>query len=344
MMQTSKQALLWKTLKEKKVQCLACCQFCLIEHGERGFCGVRQNNQGELFTLVGDNVAAMNVDPVEKKPLFHFMPGSMTLSLGTMGCNFSCSFCQNYTLSQPPKEHQFREGQPVTPEQLVSTAREYRAGSISYTYSEPTIFIELVLETARLAKEKKLKNIIVSNGFQSPDCLKEMEGLIDAANIDLKAYTESFYRDQCKARLKPVLDNLVKIREMGWWLEVTTLIIPGLNDSPGELKDIAGFIKNNLGAHTPWHISRFHPTFNLTDRQSTPVETIEQAWHTGKEAGLEYVYTGNIPGHDGENTYCPGCGETVVSRLGFQLRNVNIDKGACAGCGREIAGYKMSRA
>ncbi|WP_291323527.1 AmmeMemoRadiSam system radical SAM enzyme [Desulfonatronospira sp.] len=341
-MQSPKPAVLWKPLKENQIQCQACSQFCLIEQGERGICGVRRNTQGQLFTLVGDNVAALNVDPVEKKPLFHFMPGSTTLSLGTMGCNFSCSFCQNYTLSQPPKEHQFREGQPITPEQLVNTAREYRAGSISYTYSEPTVFIELVLETARRAKDRKLKNIIVSNGFQSPDCLKEMNGVIDAANIDLKAFTETFYRDQCRARLKPVLDNLVKIREMGWWLEVTTLVIPGLNDSIREIESIAGFIGKNLGAHTPWHISRFHPTFNLTDRQATPVETIEMAWQAGKKAGLEYVYTGNIPGHDGENTCCPGCGEVVVSRLGFQLRGVRLDKGACAACGRAIAGYRMS--
>jgi len=334
-------AVLWRPQKDDTVQCMACSHFCLIDPGERGICGVRENREGELFTLVGDNVAALNVDPVEKKPLYHFMPGSLSLSLGTMGCNLSCSFCQNYTLSQPPKEHQFREGQHISTEQLIQTAREYRAESISYTYSEPTVFIELVLRTAQKAHENGMKNIIVSNGFQSPDCLKAMEGLIDAANIDLKAFTASFYRDYCRARLKPVLNNLVKIREMGWWLEVTTLIIPGLNDSKKELEKIAGFIAGRLGVDTPWHISRFHPTFRLTDRKSTPVKTLEEAYQTGKEAGLEYVYTGNVPGHNGENTFCPKCHEKVISRMGFQLREVHLKKGSCTHCGTRIAGVGM---
>ncbi len=334
---------LWKPQKGSTVQCLVCNHFCLIEPGDLGICGVRENRDGELFSLVGDNIAALNVDPIEKKPLFHFLPGSLTLSLGTMGCNFSCSFCQNYTLSQPPKQRQFQEGQHITPDQLLEIAREHRASSISYTYSEPTIFVELVLETARKAKEQGLKNTLVSNGFQSPHTLNELEGLIDAANIDLKAFTEDFYQNHSKARLKPVLDNLVKIRKMGWWLEVTTLIIPGLNDSRQELESIADFIVHNLGAHTPWHLSRFHPTFKLTDRSSTPVETIEKACQIGKEAGLDYVYTGNLPGHDGEHTYCPGCRQKVISRWGFQIRDVKLKKGACPDCQTQIAGVGMDK-
>ncbi|WP_028575600.1 AmmeMemoRadiSam system radical SAM enzyme [Desulfonatronovibrio hydrogenovorans] len=332
------QAILWRKQKEHKVQCMACSHFCLIEPGEKGLCGVRQNMEGILHSLVRDKLAALNLDPIEKKPLFHFLPGTLTLSLGTMGCNLSCTFCQNYSLSQPPKENQELEGESISPEKIVEMALEYKAASISYTYSEPTIFIELVMDTARLAHKKGLKNIIVSNGYQSPDCLQEMDGFIDAANIDLKAFTDSFYKNYCGARLKPVQNNLVTIKKMGWWLEVTTLIIPGLNDSPDELTRLADFLCHDLGPDTPWHISRFHPTFKMTDRPSTPVETLEMACAIGKKAGLEHVYTGNVPGHRSESTFCPDCQKEVITRMGFQIKKIELENRACPDCKRWIPG------
>ena len=317
---------------------MACSHFCLIESGERGLCGVRENKGGAMHTLVRDKVVALNVDPVEKKPLFHFLPGTLTLSLGTMGCNLSCSFCQNYTLSQPPRNYMPIEGETVSPERIIRMAGDYYASSISYTYSEPTVFIELVMDTAVPAREKGLKNIIVSNGFQSQQCLREMNGYIDAANIDLKAFSNQFYRDYCGAKLQPVLDNLMAIKEMNWWLEVTTLIIPGLNDSNKEIENMARFIFRQLGPDTPWHLSRFHPTFKMTGIQSTPVETLERAWEAGKEAGLKFVYTGNVPGHEKENTFCPACGKQIINRLGFDIKGSHVNDMSCSFCGVKIPG------
>lgn len=331
-------AILWKEQKAGKVQCLACSHFCLIEPGDRGICGVRENRDQEMRSLVRNKIAALNLDPIEKKPLFHFLPGTQSLSLGTMGCNMSCSFCQNHSLSQSPRHYRPIEGESFTPEKIISIAGEYQAASISYTYTEPTVFIELVMDIAGPALEKGLKNVIVSNGFQSPDCLREMNGYIHAANIDLKAFSEKFYKDYCGAKLRPVLDNLVRIREMGWWLEITTLIIPGLNDSMDELKKTAGFISRELGPDTPWHISRFHPTFRMTDIHSTPVTTLEKALDTGREQGLKFVYTGNVPGHEAENTFCPGCGKKVVDRMGFYVKHSKVNNMSCALCGEKIAG------
>lgn len=331
-------AILWRPQKNSQIQCLACSHFCLIDPGEGGLCGVRENRDGKMHSLVRNKVAALNVDPIEKKPLFHFLPGTLTLSLGTMGCNLSCSFCQNYSLSQTPRQKKAIEGEDITAEQIIRLAGEYFAASISYTYSEPTVFIELVMDTARPAREKGLKNIIVSNGFQSPDCLKEMNGHIDAANIDLKAFTEKFYQEYCGAKLKPVLKNLVKIREMGWWLEVTTLIIPGLNDSSEELNKMAEFIFTELGPDTPWHISRFHPTFKMTNIHSTPVETLEKAWSIGRDQGLKFVYTGNVPGHEAENTFCTACGKQVVTRMGFEIKSSHVNDMFCSFCGEKIPG------
>jgi len=335
-------AILYKNLKKNKVQCQLCSHFCIIAPGERGICGVRENLDGELFTLVRDRVAAANIDPVEKKPLFHFMPGTQTFSIGTMGCNFACSFCQNSTLSQTPKETGEISGETFSGEKIAEAAVQARAGSISYTYSEPTIFTELVLDTAKTAKRNGLKNILVSNGFQSQQCLDVLDGYIDAANIDLKAFTEDFYRDYCGAKLEPVLNTLKKIRDMGWWLEVTTLVITDLNDSEEELQKIAAFIAGDLGTKVPWHISRFHPTYKMTDRPSTPVERLERAYRCGKEAGLEYVYTGNVIGHDGENTYCPSCGELLIKRTGFSSKKAGISRGKCSKCGHEVAGVGLS--
>ncbi|WP_243358302.1 AmmeMemoRadiSam system radical SAM enzyme [Fundidesulfovibrio terrae] len=330
-------ARLWKPLKDTSLQCRLCSHFCVIGAGERGRCGVRVNQGGELFTLVYDRAAAINIDPVEKKPLYHFLPGSRTFSFGTMGCNLGCSFCQNYSLSQPPRLGQPIEGHDVTPEALVRAAVEAKCASISYTYSEPTIFFELMQDTARLAKDRGLANIIVSNGFMSPECLDELAPLVDAANIDLKGFTPKFYEEICQARLDPVKKNLVRMCGLGWWLEVTTLIIPGLNDSPQELAAMAAFIAVELGPDTPWHLSRFHPDFNMQDRPPTPVATLEAAWETGKKAGLRHVYVGNLPGTPHNSTHCPECGKPAIVREGFTVTGGSKD-GKCPSCGKRIVG------
>lgn len=329
-------ARLWKSIENSQdVRCGLCSQYCRIAPGERGFCGVRENVNGELMTHVADMVAAVNMDPVEKKPLYHFHPGTYTMSIGTMGCNISCSFCQNYSLSHPPREGRPIQGRKMTPQDIVSIALENNAHSISYTYSEPTIFFELLLPTAQLAVEKGLKNIIVSNGYQSPECLEEMGPWIHAANIDLKSFRDAFYKEQCQARLKPVLNTLKHVRKLGWWLEVTTLLIPDLNDSYDEMAEMALFIKEELSPQTPWHLSRFHPAYKLMDRSVTPVETLERAWQIGRDAGLEYVYVGNVPGHDGNHTICPHCSRTMIKRRGFFVDEMSP---VCKECGKELAG------
>ncbi|WP_031388687.1 AmmeMemoRadiSam system radical SAM enzyme [Desulfonatronum thiodismutans] len=335
------EARLWKPLKDEKVQCRLCAHFCVIAENERGRCGVRVNRRGRLYTLVRDTVAALNLDPVEKKPLYHYFPGTKTLSLGTMGCNLSCSFCQNSSLSQPPRRGEAVRGERVRAQAVVDLALRSKAASISYTYSEPTIFFELVEDVATRARERGLGNIIVSNGFQSRECLESWGPLIDAANIDLKAFSEGFYKDICGARLQPVLDNLKTIRGLGWWLEVTTLLIPGLNDDPGELRAMADFICRELGPQTPWHLSRFHPDYAMLDRPPTPPQSLKKAWEIGKEAGLSHVYVGNITGVAGEATECSGCGTPLLLRQGFHVRNIGMDDGACRACGAPVEGQGM---
>jgi len=331
-------ARLWKPLPDDLIQCRLCSHYCRIAPGERGKCGVRVNEKGALYTLVYDKVAALNIDPVEKKPLYHFLPGTRTLSFATMGCNLSCSFCQNYSLSQPPGKGEPARGQSASPEALADAAVENGCKSVSYTYSEPTIFFELMRDTAGEAIRRGLKNIMVSNGFQSPQCLKELGPLIHAANIDLKAFTPSFYENICGARLKPVMRNLRIMRDLGWWLETTTLLIPGLNDDPEELTRLADFLVKTLGEDAPWHISRFHPDYAMRDRDVTPASSLETAWRIGREAGLRYVYVGNVPGDERNSTLCPDCGATVIERMGFCVGAVRLKDGACAKCGGAIAG------
>ncbi|QLA20064.1 AmmeMemoRadiSam system radical SAM enzyme [Desulfolutivibrio sulfoxidireducens] len=332
------EAALWKPLDQGRVQCRLCSQFCRIDEGGRGKCGVRENRGGTLFTLVYDKVAAANLDPVEKKPLYHFLPGTQTFSFGTVGCNMSCLFCQNASLSQSPKNNMPIEGRKATPDELVRAALASGARSISYTYSEPTIFFELMRDTAVLAKKNGLKNIMVSNGFQSPQCLKELAPLIDAANIDLKAFTNDFYVRICGAKLEPVKKNLARIREMGWWLEVTTLLIPGLNDAEEELRGMAAFLVKELGPDTPWHLSRFHPDFTMLDRPPTPPATLDMARRIGLEAGLRFVYVGNLGPREQNDTPCPSCGAVVVRRAGFACGPVRLRNGACPECGAMVPG------
>lgn len=329
-------AKLWVPLHDNKVQCRLCAHACVIHSGNTGQCGVRKNEEGSLLTATYDTIAAANLDPIEKKPLYHFLPTTTSFSFGTMGCNLSCSFCQNYTLSSPPREGIPVRGQLATPNVLVEEALRSGAKSISYTYSEPTIFYELMVDTARLAIQKGLMNVMVSNGFQSSECLESLDGLIHACNIDLKGFTEDFYKQHCGARLAPVLKNLKHIIRLGWWLEVTTLIIPDANDSDDELHNMAVFIRDELGKDVPWHISRFHPAYQMLDRPPTSIERLERAWEIGRKAGLSFVYIGNAHGHPSEHTYCPSCGNIVVRRTGYRTKPVSIP--TCSGCNTRIPG------
>lgn len=335
-----KEALLYDRLEDEKVQCRLCAHRCVIKHNKRGICGVRENNNGNLQTLVYARTIARHVDPVEKKPLFHFQPRSRTYSIATVGCNFSCLFCQNADIAQMPRELKRIMGEEFLPDQVVLAARQSRCRSISYTYTEPTVFFEYAYETARLAKENGLKNIFVTNGYMTPEALDLIHPYLDAANVDLKAFTKDFYKEQCGAKLEPVLDSLRDLKKMGVWLEITTLVIPTMNDSDSELTEIARFIKG-LGADTPWHVSRFHPTYRLTNVQRTPATTLKRAREIGLQEGLRYVYTGNLPGDQGENTLCHQCGQVLIDRFGFASGHYAIKNGRCPDCGTRVAGIEM---
>ncbi len=333
------EALLYERLDEKKVRCHLCNHRCVIDPGKRGLCRVRENREGVLESLVYGRLIARHVDPVEKKPLFHFLPGTLSYSIATVGCNFRCRFCQNADIAQYPADHRGAiAGSPTAPEEVVAAARATGCRSIAYTYTEPTVFFEFALETCRMARDSGLRNIFVTNGYMSREAVDRIAPVLDAANVDLKAFNDRFYREICGARLAGVLDTLGYLRERGIFLEVTTLLIPGLNDDPGELEKLAGFLVNALGPDTPWHVSRFHPTYRLTDRPPTPVSTLQRAREIGLAAGLRYVYTGNVPGDAGGNTLCPQCGELVIERWGFQVNRIRMEKGRCASCGAGIAG------
>ena len=291
-----REAYLYKKLKDNLVQCLTCHHQCVIQPYKYGLCGVRQNQNGKLMALNDNKIITAHIDPIEKKPLYHFMPGSLTYSIATVGCNFHCLHCQNADISQYPKLHPSNElpGDKITPQEIVAQAQLANCPSIAYTYTEPTIFLELALETMKIAHQQKLKNVWVSNGYMSEQTLNLILPYLDAINIDLKAMTENFYQQICGAKLQPVLDNLIKIRNSQTHLEVTTLIIPTQNDSAIELKRIANFIKNKLGADTPWHVTAFYPTFKMLDVPATPKEKIQQAAEIGRQIGLKFVHAGNI--------------------------------------------------
>jgi pyruvate formate lyase activating enzyme len=330
-------ALFQEPREGKKVQCSLCCHRCLIPPGKRGICAVRENIDGTLYSLVYDKVIAQNIEPIEKKPLFHFLPGSLSYSIATPGCNFRCLHCQNADISQLPRDRGgMIMGSEVTPAAIVEAALKRRCASISYTYTEPTIYFELAYDTARLATEKGLKNVFVSNGYITPEALTVIKPYLHAANIDLKGFSDDFYKRVCGARLQPVLDAIKLYKEHGIWIEITTLVIPGHNDSESELQGIAQFIKS-VGEEIPWHVSRFHPTYKLQDQPATPVETLARAREIGLDAGLRYVYEGNVPGQ-GEDTVCWSCKETVVKRIGFSVHRSNVQDGKCGYCGAVMDG------
>jgi pyruvate formate lyase activating enzyme len=333
------QALLYTPLENDAVRCILCAHRCKIAAGQRGICQVRENRDGRLETLVYGQLVAQNVDPIEKKPIFHMLPGSRAYSIATVGCNFKCRFCQNADIAQLPADHQGAiVGQTVAPEAVVADARDNGCESIAFTYTEPTVFFEFALDVARLAKESGLRNIFVTNGFMTAEALEMLLPFLDAANVDLKSFSDDFYKDICGARLAPVKATLKRMKEGGILVEVTTLLIPGLNDSPEEVTAIARFLVDELGPDTPWHISRFHPTYRMTDRPNTPVETLMRAREIGMAAGLRYVYVGNVPGSGGENTLCPDCGNIVINRFHYRSRTNLIDTNHCAYCQHVIDG------
>jgi pyruvate formate lyase activating enzyme len=334
-----REAYLWEPLTEGQVRCGLCNHRCRIKEGKRGLCGVRENTGGRLESLVYGKVIARNVDPIEKKPLFHVLPGSLSFSIATAGCNFRCRFCQNADISQLPGDRNGRiTGRDISPEAVVADARRTGCATIAYTYTEPTIYFEFAADTAALARRQGLRNVFVTNGYMTPEALERVSPDLDAANVDLKAFSDRFYKEMCAARLAPVLETLRLMKRRGVLVEVTTLIIPGANDDPAELKDLADFLSGDLGPDTPWHISRFHPAYRLTDRPPTPVQTLRKAREIGMAAGLRYVYTGNVPGEEAESTFCHGCGKKLIDRWGFTVNANRMRNGTCPDCGVVIEG------
>ncbi len=331
-------ALLWESAADGCVRCRLCSHYCLIADGEAGFCRVRFNREGKLYSLAADRIASANPDPVEKKPLFHFLPGTLAFSVGTPGCNMTCSFCQNHGLSQGglPAREPLLHSLEGHGRRIVEAALAARARSIAYTYNEPTVAAELMLATAEKALAAGLANILISNAYQSKECMEALRGLIQAANFDLKSFRDDFYQTYCGARLKPALRTIETAVSYGWWVEVTTLLIPGRNDTDAELRDMARFIKENLGAHVPWHISRFHPTFRLLDAPVTPVADLERAHAIGRAEGLLFVYAGNVPGHESESTLCPACNAPFIRRRGYRVEAPA--SGNCPHCGKAVPG------
>ncbi len=332
------EARFYEKRQDMSVICNLCSHHCTIAPGKRGICGVRENQAGTLMSLVYGRLVSENIDPIEKKPLFNFLPGSTSYSISTVGCNFQCAHCQNWEISQYPRLHQGGIiGMDRSPNEVVDEAVLSGARSISYTYVEPTIFYEFAYDCSALARKKTLKNVFVSNGYMTPEVARELAIVIDAINIDIKAFTEKFYHKVCKARLAPVLDTVKLMHELGVWVEVTTLIIPGHNDSPEELRDIARFI-HSVDPAIPWHVTAFYPHYQMIEVPPTPASTLRMARDIGLAQGLKFVYEGNIPGEGGENTFCPSCGAKVISRHGFRILKNNLTDGRCPSCGARVPG------
>lgn len=324
--------------KKSPLRCFLCAHHCLISNNHRGLCQVRENREDTLYTLVYGRLVSENIDPIEKKPIFHLLPGSLSYSISTVGCNFRCQHCQNYGISQYPRQHPGDiPGQLRSPAEVVTAARNNACASISYTYVEPTIFYEFALDTARLAHEQGIKNIFVSNGYTGPEATREIAPFLTANNIDLKAFSDRFYQEVCGAKLRPVLETISLMKELGVWVEITTLVIPGWNDSDQELTEIANFIRA-LDPQMPWHVTAFHPTYKMTDREATPPATLKRAREIGLAAGLKFVYTGNLPGAEGESTYCPNCRETLIERRGFLAKAAGLADNTCRACATIIPG------
>ncbi|MEI8349231.1 MAG: AmmeMemoRadiSam system radical SAM enzyme [Candidatus Omnitrophota bacterium] len=334
----AKEASFYSKEPHQSVRCFLCAHRCSIKNESTGICGVRKNQEGILYALNYGQVVAAHIDPIEKKPLFHFFPGTTSYSLACVGCNFKCSFCQNWQISQTAFSRAVGvDGFGVTPDKIVQEAKLHNCPSISYTYTEPTIYFEFAYDCAKQAKENGLYNVFVTNGYMSKEALVSISPYLDAANVDLKSFRQDFYHTFCKASLQPVLESIALMHSLNIWLEITTLIIPGANDSEDQLRDIARFLCS-IDASIPWHLSAFHPDYKLTDVCSTPAKTLEKAYGIGKDEGLKYVYMGNIYTPRGENTYCPSCKQLLIEREGFLVKQQKIKEGTCPYCGIRIEG------
>jgi pyruvate formate lyase activating enzyme len=320
----------------RKIKCKLCPRECVVGDKERGYCGVRKNRGGTYYTLVHSRVCAAHVDPVEKKPLFHYLPGSLAFSIATAGCNVNCKFCQNWDISQSRPEQ--IPAQYTPPRRVAELARQYSCPTIAYTYSEPVVFAEFLMDAADAGHEAGIRSIVVSNGFMQQDPLKMAYGKMDAIKIDLKSFSESYYRQVVTGQLKPVLDSLVTLRKMGKWFEIVFLVLPTLNDSDAEFRGLAQWVKANLGADVPLHFTQFHPEYLLKNLPITPVPTLERAKAIADAEGLHYVYIGNVPGHPAQNTYCPKCKRMLVERVGFTASEMLIKNGRCPFCQQPIPG------
>ncbi|MFC1500881.1 AmmeMemoRadiSam system radical SAM enzyme [Elusimicrobiota bacterium] len=332
----AEEARYYEKIQKTDVQCLLCPRECFLKDGQTGVCTVRKNIDGKLQSLVYAKVCSLNLDPIEKKPLFHFLPQTTTLSIATAGCNLRCVFCQNWSISQAKPENVV--SQELLPEEVIKIAKEKHSPSISYTYSEPTVFYEYMYDTAFLAKEHGIRNVWVTSGYINPKPLKQLCTVLDAANVDLKGFSKRAYRKVAAAKFEPVLETLKILKENDVWLEVGYLVVPTLNDSQEEIQKLCDWIVENLGDNVPVHFLRFFPRHKLTNLPPTPVKTLETAYSIAKESGINYVYLGNVPGHKYENTYCPNCKKLLVERKGYFIEGFHIKKGKCIYCGHKISG------
>ncbi|AFC99733.1 putative Pyruvate-formate lyase-activating enzyme [Methanocella conradii HZ254] len=330
-----KEAILWTPLEHGKAKCSVCSYRCVIPPGGVGHCRTRKNVDGRVFSMIYGTVTSEASDPIEKKPLYHFYPGSYSYSVGSVGCNFRCQHCQNWGISQADIQQVY--SMDIMPEEVAQSAVDTMCRSVSWTYNEPGIWVEYAHDCAVKCHEKGVKTVYVTNGYPTPEHLEAMKGLLDAFRVDIKAFTEDFYRKVCGARLEPVLDSTKMAKDMGMHVEVVNLLIPGLNDSPEEIKALSRWCLENLGPDTPIHFTRFHPMYHMEDRESTAVKTLERAHDIARDAGLNYVYLGNVVGHRYENTWCPKCDSLLIERYGFKVLRYNItaDK-KCPKCGEKI--------
>ena len=330
------EALYYEKLQHKKIRCKLCPRECVIDDHERGYCGVRENRGGTYYTLVYGRACTYHIDPIEKKPLFHFLPGTTAFSIATAGCNVNCKFCQNWQISQVTPE-QVRSID-LQPDKLAATARYYDIPTIAYTYNEPTIFYEYMIDSAREGHRKGVKSVVITAAYIQAEPLKELCAEVDAIKVDLKAFSEKYYKEIVNGELKPVLDALVTIRKAGTWLEIVYLVVPGLNDSEQEITALARWLKANLGPEVPIHFTRFYPQYLLKNLPPTPVSTLDRCKQTADAEGLHYVYMGNVPGHPAESTYCPKCGKKLIDRYGYEVKVVGLKNGRCVFCGQKIPG------
>jgi pyruvate formate lyase activating enzyme len=330
------EARFYEKLANKKIKCKLCPRECTVGDRERGYCGVRENRGGTYYSLVHSRVCAAHVDPVEKKPLFHYLPGTVAFSLATAGCNVNCKFCQNWDISQSRPEQVPAEFTP--PKRVAELAKQYGCPTIAYTYSEPVVFSEFLMDAADAGHKAGIRSIVVSNGYMQQEPLKAAYGKMDAVKIDLKSFSESYYKDVVTGQLKPVLDSLVTLRKMDKWTEIVYLVVPTLNDDDAGFRGLAQWIKANLGVDVPLHFTQFHPEYLLKNLPITPVPTLERAKAIADAEGLHYVYIGNVPGHPAQNTYCPKCRKMLVERVGFTASKILIRNNSCPFCQQPIPG------